>query len=135
MPVSRPFRIRVLDRSHPSPFFELARSIFPRARIRLGGPDEVFLAYSASRPVGFLHLRPLGRSVYLQAIGVAPAHRAQGLGTRLLSFARRRAASQGGLSLKVKCANMAALRLYRAAGFWPERLSQNVWVLRWKPST
>ncbi|MCL6088736.1 MAG: GNAT family N-acetyltransferase [Candidatus Marsarchaeota archaeon] len=121
-------------------FFSLCAELFPRSSLSLREGDEVFLAYiqdSAPLLAGFLHLRPLRSSLYLQGIGVLPARRQMGIGRRLIALALRRAAARfpaGGLSLKVKGSNAPALRLYLSQGFMLSRARGGVWRLRWAPA-
>jgi len=68
----------------------------------------------------FLHADPVGRSGYIDFIGVAEAARNQGVGRGLLSAAVSRALSVPGtdtISLTVREENTSALRMFTAAGF------------------
>ncbi|VVB57509.1 Mycothiol acetyltransferase [uncultured archaeon] len=136
MPMRRPvFRIQSLNAQNEEAFFSLARELFPRARIHLLDSDRVWLAYSGGEAAGFVHLRALPHSFYLQGIGVRPVWRRHGIGRRLLARAMAQAAqtgSPGGLILKVRAGNSEALAFYRSCGFMVERVSLSSWRLRWR---
>ncbi|HYZ33702.1 MAG TPA: GNAT family N-acetyltransferase [Crenalkalicoccus sp.] len=68
---------------------------------------------------GFVLARAVGGEAEILSVGVVPAARRQGLGGRLLAAAMFGAAARGAAAmfLEVGAANVAALALYRAAGF------------------
>jgi ribosomal protein S18 acetylase RimI-like enzyme len=135
------FSIKKMKKSKADEFFALACEIFPQAKIRLLDKDEVYIAYSGpdrKTAVGFLHLRPLANSIYLQGIGVKPSKRRSGIGRALLSLALKRASCMlpsGELYLKVKASNIEAVRLYHLQGFRLSRMKGDVLKLKWsKPN-
>ena len=71
-------------------------------------------------PVGYLSAEwQADRSLYLDFLGVHPAHRRRGIATQLLGAAVAEARSRGmsRVDLTVRRDNIAAVAAYRAAGF------------------
>lgn len=79
---------------------------------RWGGRDAL---------IGFALARVAAEECELLSLGVAPEHRARGVGMRLLKATMARAAAAGARSLFLEVAedNRPALRLYRGAGLEP----------------
>lgn len=99
---------------------------------RSWGPESVRESFAAPRtaillaekgnhqaPAGFALWRDLGEEAELLTIGVAPEARRQGVGAALLEavFCEARRAGAARLCLEVDAGAVAALALYRAAGF------------------
>ncbi len=70
---------------------------------------------------GWLYLQHFSLSTHVNDIGVAPAHRREGWGTRLLQWAEARAREKGKivLTLAVSVTNAPAVRLYERNAFRP----------------
>jgi GNAT superfamily N-acetyltransferase len=81
---------------------------------------------------GWLYLQHLSLSTHVNDIGVAPAHRRQGCGTRLLQWAEARAREKGKivLTLAVSVANHPAVRLYERNAFRP--VHHTLWEGSWE---
>lgn len=112
--------VRPADERESIVLAALAGLLFPGSVVRLKEDDFLIGAWAGESPIGFAHMRPLKRCVYLAGIGVAPAYRRQGLGRALLIEAERLAhARYPGRPIKLKAreANPAALRLYQSMGF------------------
>lgn len=116
----------------------LIRSIFPRSSLSSGQRDRFLVASAGRRIIGFSHLRLQSASIYLQGVGVHPVWRRRGLGHelvgRVLSYCRQKF-SERSLRLKVKAANLPALRLYAGQGFILSRQLGGVWVLSRRENT
>lgn len=91
------------------------------------GTSRVGFTASADAPIGCLWL---GQSInqltgalqaYVYLVYVAPTHRRQGLGRKLMDYAKAWASEQGydQLSLQVFTHNQAALKLYKRLGYTP----------------
>lgn len=86
----------------------------PGVKVMLGGK-------AAGAAEGFALWRDLGEEAELLTIGVVPAARRTGLGKALLDaiIGAARAAGAENIYLEVDDRNMAAVGLYRSAGFRP----------------
>lgn len=111
-----------LWRSTPVALRESYRSTVRRA---------VLVTPASPSPEGFAIVGCSGVTAYLQRIAVAPPHRGQGWGTRLVAAAMRWAVRHGaaGMLLNTPPANRAAAALYRSTGF--RRLPDRLRVLRY----
>lgn len=67
---------------------------------------------------------------HITTLAVDPAHRRQGVGTRLLLVAAREAVARGAqaLTLEVRVGNQPALELYRVFGFRPVGVRRNYYA-------
>ncbi len=102
-------------------------------RNSLGGSlaDAVIVDRLASEPAGFVTVRIDGDRASLPLVAVAPTHHGLGVGGRLLASTLDWIAARGVRRVEVvtQLTNVAAIRLYGAAGF---RLSSSaVWLHRW----
>ena len=117
---SRTFTIRLFRARDLPEIMETERRAFPKSAY----PAALILEYARKFPEGFLVLQAgeevAGYLIYDAADGhifsmaVKPAHRREGIGSRLLTHARNRA--QGRLWLEVRSKNRSALRFYESLG-------------------
>ena len=91
------------------------RELLPHVRAYLASADAGLWALCTpdDAPVGFMGLT----AATIDSLFIAPEHARRGGGTRLLAFARARAAAP--LQVDVNEQNPAALAFYLAAGFEP----------------
>jgi ribosomal-protein-alanine N-acetyltransferase len=77
------------------------------------------LAWEGGEPCGFVLARDLGDECEILSVGVEPAARGRGIGTRLMAAALAEARRRGAASvvLEVAADNEAARRLYAGLGF------------------
>lgn len=80
---------------------------------------ELFIARMSSERVALLLLSPYGLagSPYINSIAVDRAHRAAGIGTRLLEFAEQKFRARRFIFLCVSSFNQRAEALYRRCGY------------------
>ncbi|MBI4184038.1 MAG: ribosomal protein S18-alanine N-acetyltransferase [Proteobacteria bacterium] len=80
---------------------------------------SALIAEGGGEAVGFVLVRAVGGECEILSMGVRPADRRRGLGARLLDRALAEAARAGAgvVFLEVAIDNIAALALYRRAGF------------------
>ncbi|WP_324649637.1 ribosomal protein S18-alanine N-acetyltransferase [Georgenia sp. H159] len=119
----RPLRTEDLDR-----VLELEVELFGRGAwsreaylAELAHPGRYYVAAErAGVVVGYAGIA-LAEDAEVMTVGVADAHRGQGIGTELLAdlLARARAARARHVFLEVRVGNAAAQRLYERAGFVP----------------
>lgn len=101
---------RSVDASHDFLAPGAAEEIEAEVRRALGAVAEQWLVEAGVRPVAFLGCT----GPHVDMLFVAPGYFRHGLGTRLLTHARRR---HGPLAVEVNEANAAAHAFYRARGF------------------
>lgn len=110
-----------LDRGHP-PVLALAGS---------GAADPA----EPAEVVGWCDIAPIGHGARAHVgglgMGLLEGWRGRGIGTRLLAatLAQAEAAGFGRIELKVRASNLAAIRLYEAAGFAREGVLRRAWLL------
>jgi len=88
----------------------------------LAGPGAFgLLAASDGEPAGFILVRPAADEAEILSLAVLPAWRRRGLGRRLLAAALERLVAAGTRRLLLEVAedNVAARKLYQAAGLIP----------------
>ncbi len=120
---------------------------FPRERVRelyrtwirnscQGFADAVLVAGPAHEPQGFvtLHLEKATADARIGLIGIAGAHRGQGVGSRLVSAAIHWTSGQGCTRILVatQAINVGAQRLYQRAGF--TTVAASTWYHAWPRS-
>jgi len=124
-------RIERLNWPPPFKFDPVAATVgFPGLEPKVPATDRKFMWFLATRAarasavVGYLVLDadPAQRTIYLNDVGVDPAHAGRGVGTRLMEAAVRAVAADAALRakpmvLKVDPANAGAIRLYERFGF------------------
>lgn len=119
--------------SDHSALFELYRSVMGDYIDRIWGwdsqwqqddfsthfdPDLVTVVVSAGQVVGYMHVEPGERELYIRMLLLAPEHQRKGLGTRLLQQVIAGAFAQGvGVKLQVFRINRLAKRFYERHGF------------------
>jgi len=92
---------------------------------RPGKWDLSLLATIAGRPVGWaIASRTTDGGLHLHHIVVDPAHRSEGIGSRLVS-ALASSAAPGRITLKVHPDNAAAARFYKRLGFVEQGMSSS----------
>ena len=90
---------------------------------RPGKWDLSLLATITGRPVGWaIASRTVGGELHIHHIVVDPAHRSEGIGSRLVS-ALASTAAPGRMTLKVHPDNAAAARFYKRLGFVEQGMS------------
>lgn len=117
------------DRTRCDDLYEtwIARSLNGWAdRVWTVTPDDIARAYLTA------HLRDDGARAEIGLVSVHPDHRGQRFGNRLIEQAIAWAATQGAarISVVTQCRNIAAQRLYQAAGF--RTASAQLWFHRWR---
>ncbi|HEY1799183.1 MAG TPA: tRNA (adenosine(37)-N6)-threonylcarbamoyltransferase complex dimerization subunit type 1 TsaB [Stellaceae bacterium] len=120
-------RITTLPMTAAVPLAMLHRACFPDdpwegdAMARILGLSGCFgrLAWEGGDPCGFVLARDLGDECEILSVGVEPAARGHGLGTRLMgaALAEARWRDIPSVVLEVAADNEAAQRLYRRLGF------------------
>ncbi|MEX0759370.1 MAG: ribosomal protein S18-alanine N-acetyltransferase [Tistlia sp.] len=87
--------------------------------LAMPGAGGWLIAEAGESALGFLLVRRAADEAEILSFGVAPAHRREGLGGRLLETALAALAAQGAarLFLEVAIDNAAARRLYERLGF------------------
>ncbi|QDL55110.1 GNAT family N-acetyltransferase [Rhodoferax aquaticus] len=82
-------------------------------------PPKYFIAHDGATPVGMCGAVLQEREVLVVAMWVAPSHRGQGLGKRLIQAVvdYARSVHADALTLLVAAANTQARQLYQSAGF------------------
>lgn len=82
---------------------------------------QAYVCLSGGRPAGFIIFTPdpvFARGGYIRAVGVAPAMRRQGIGTRLLGFAESKTARRSpNLYLCVSSFNRQGMNFYKECGY------------------
>ncbi len=92
-----------------------------------------WIARAGKRPLGYLFARPRGKALMIEALGVEPEHRRQGVGNLLVERAAA-AARKGGLpflAATVSPQNAPALAFSRALKFRPWRTRR--WIANVPP--
>lgn len=110
--------VAALSREAFTPFSPHAESSTQRMLHEAG--STTLVATCDRKPVGFVVVEEHGRGLAsIQAIAVAPAERARGVGQRLLTAALRLARDAGARELRLCTAqaNVEALALFLKAGF------------------
>jgi ribosomal protein S18 acetylase RimI-like enzyme len=111
-----------LDRLHADPFIpnEIAdrqKEAWVRSGLA-GGADRCFVVREAGLPVGFLLCRIVAGAAVADLLAVAPAHRRQGHGRRLMEAALAHYADgYPSLRLATQDSNRDAIAIYRRLGF------------------
>lgn len=84
-----------------------------------GATRDYVVADSGGTVVGYAGISSIAPDSDLQTLAVDPGHRGSGLGKQLLASALERARERGATSmiLEVRADNVAAQKLYAAAGF------------------
>jgi ribosomal-protein-alanine N-acetyltransferase len=102
------------------PWITLGRGL-EQCRTACSQPDRMlFVAHSGTKPCGFILLqrRGIAGSPYIQSIAVAPDHRSEGIGGRLLQFAEDLFRSESKhIFLCVSSFNTRARALYERHGY------------------
>jgi tRNA threonylcarbamoyladenosine biosynthesis protein TsaB len=120
-------RITTLPMTAAVPLALLHRACFPdepwdgEAMARILGLSGCFgrLAWAGGEPCGFVLARDLGDECEILSVGVEPAARGRGIGTRLMAavLAEARRRDIPSVVLEVAADNEAARRLYAGLGF------------------
>jgi ribosomal protein S18 acetylase RimI-like enzyme len=111
-----------LDRLHTDPFIpnEIAdrqKEAWVRSGLA-GGADRSFVVREAGMPVGFLLCRIVAGAAVADLLAVAPAHRRQGHGRRLMEAALAHyAGGYPSLRVATQDSNRDAISVYRRLGF------------------
>jgi ribosomal protein S18 acetylase RimI-like enzyme len=111
-----------LDRLHADPFIpkEIAdrqKEAWVRSGLA-GGADRCFVVRESGSPVGFLLGRIVAGTPVIDLIAVAPAHRRQGHGRRLIEAALAHYADgYSSLRLATQDSNQDAIAIYLHLGF------------------
>ena len=101
------------------PWITLRRTYEDSVRMMEDETRETYVAAMGSEVAGFLILRMDGPfSGYIQTVGVAPAWRNKGIGSRLVAFAEERILrDRPNVFMCVSSFNPDAMRLYRRLGY------------------
>lgn len=105
--------------THSEPWITLGRT-FPESLAIINDPTkEVYLVKVDNSLAGFMILNMKGAFVgYIQTICIAPTHRGQGLGSKMLTFAEERIFQESpNVFLCVSSFNNDAKRLYEKVGY------------------
>lgn len=117
---------------------EAARAIFPDSQIVVQAGHFFIAARYNGNLIGFSHIHPASKGACIRGIGVLPAWRKRGIGTRLLekslALCEQRFSGKE-VRLKVKAANEEALRLYARYGFVMAKSEGSVHTLKRSPPT
>jgi ribosomal protein S18 acetylase RimI-like enzyme len=92
--------------------------------------DRFFVLRIDKRTVGYAHIVPGAKALWLESLVVSETHRGQGLGSELLCHVLGTAAVESAIvRLQVTDANHPALGLYRKAGFLTDSISHRYRIL------
>jgi ribosomal-protein-alanine N-acetyltransferase len=128
-PVRRPVLVEPMHRRHLKDVVRIEEATNPRPWSRrlfaseLRQPDSriYLVARVGQEIVGYAGLMLVAGDGHVTNVGVAEAHRRQGVATHLVLELVRRAVAEGAeaLTLEVRASNLAAQGLYRRFGFAP----------------
>jgi ribosomal protein S18 acetylase RimI-like enzyme len=127
--------LRISECGDAERLLRMILEIFPSANPEFGEGNVYFMATFHGEDAGFLHLILDERAILLQGIGVRRKFRGRGIGDALMDKALEFAEdAEGGMLLKVKPENTAALNLYAKKGFTIKKV-RDVYILEKKQFT
>lgn len=126
---SPPVRVGPMRRRHLRGVLRIEEQVNPRpwslslflSELRYADSRAYLVARVGTEIVGYAGLMLVAGDGHITNVGVDPAHRRQGIATRLLLELSRRAMAEGAeaLTLEVRVSNAGAQALYRRFGFVP----------------
>lgn len=126
---SAPVRVGPMRRRHLRGVLRIEEQVNPRpwslslfmSELRYTESRAYLVARVGTEIVGYAGLMLVAGDGHVTNVGVDPAHRRQGIATRLMLELTRRALEEGAeaLTLEVRMSNTGAQELYRRFGFVP----------------